>query len=250
MWNKENMKIENRPAHWAYFGLQLTEEQIRGAMANSRSNREASRNLGITLETYRKYAKKYTDEKTGKTLWDIHLNKHGVGIPRKWAAGVWKKNLDEMLVINQPPTDKRIAKLKELLMLDGRLGYQCSACSYSEKRLSDMKAPLLLSFKSGNKGDWRIENLQWHCYNCYFLFVGEIFSQRVMRSIEAQSVCSPEIKEEAQRVYQLDDFYYEHLKKLGLDNKGDILFENNNLSDTNDNLDDGSEFIDRNVIKD
>jgi len=128
-------------------------------------------------------------------------------------------------------------------MKDGRLGYQCSSCKFSEKRLTDMKAPLLLSFKNGKKSDWRLENLQWLCYNCHFLYVGDPFSNKMLQKVEAVSIDSPEIKEEVQELYQLDDFYYEHLKKLGLEGDGDVLFKDQDLIDYKDQ-DDGSEFID------
>ena len=240
---KENMSREARPDTWWNKGLQLTEEQLREAMANSRSNKEAARWLGITDITYKKYAKSYIDQETGKTLFELHKNIPGRGVPKNLAGSKWKVDLDEMLKESQPINSKRIAKLKEALMKDGRLGYQCSSCKFSEKRLTDMKAPLLLSFKNGKKSDWRLENLQWLCYNCHFLYVGDPFSNKMLQRVEAISIDSPEIKEEVQQMYQLDDFYYEHLKKLGLEGDGDILFKDDDIIDYKDQ-DDGSEFID------
>lgn len=238
---KENMQKGVRPEEWWHKGLQLTEQQVRDAMANSRSNKEAARWLGITDITYKKYANSYIDEATGKTLFALHMNQSGKGMPKNWTGGKWKKSLDEMLVENQPINSKRIARLKELLMIDGRLGYQCSACKYAEKRLTDMKVPLLLNFKNNIKSDWRIENLQWLCYNCHFLFVGDIFSNKMLQKVEALPLHTEGMKDEVQEVYQLDDFYYEHLKKLGLDNQGDILFKDPDIVDFED---DGDEFID------
>jgi hypothetical protein len=241
---KENMARDKRPESWWHKGLQLTEEQIREAMANTRSNKEAARWLGITDITYKKYSKSYIDQETGKTLFQLHLNPSGKGMPKNWAGGIWKKNLDEMLIENQPINSKKILRLKELLMKDGRMGYQCSACKFSEKRLTDMKAPLLLNFKNGKKSDWRQENLQWLCYNCYFLFIGNPFSNKMLERVESHEFSVPEIKEDVQELYQLDDFYYDHLKNLGLEGQGDILFKDQDLIDYKD-TDDGSEFIDR-----
>jgi hypothetical protein len=240
---KENMARESRPQHWWHKGLQLSEHRLREAMANTRSNKEAARWLGITDMTYKKYAKNTFDEATGKSLFEIHKNQAGKGMPKNWAGGIWKKNLDDMLVENQPINAKKILRLKELLMKDGRLGYQCSACKYGEKRLTDMKAPLLLNFKNGKKSDWRIENIQWLCYNCHFLFVGDPFSNRMLQRIESHEVDVPEIKEDIQTFYEIDDFYYQHLKNLGLDGSGDVLFKPNDIIDYKD-PDDGSEFID------
>lgn len=233
----------NRPDHWYNRGLQLTEEQILEAMANSRSNMEAARWMGVTDVTYKKYAKMYIDPITGKDLFELHKNVQGKGIPRNWVGGVWKKNLDDMLTDSQESSPKRIVRLKELLMKDGRLGYQCAACGFCEKRLTDMKVPLLLHFKNGKKTDWRIDNLQWLCYNHFFLLVDDPFSNTTLMKIESMPIDAPEIRDEVQSVYQLDDFYLEHLSKLGLDGEGD------RIKSTKEELDEpqeeGSEFIDR-----
>lgn len=222
---KENMARGVRPETWWNRGLQLSPERIREAMANTRSNKEAARWLGITDVTYKKYAKKHIDEATGKSLFELHKNQAGKGMPKNWVGGQWKKNLDDMLVENQPINTKKIIRLKELLMKDGRLGYQCATCKFSEKRLTDMKAPLLLNFVNGKRSDWRIENLRWLCYNCYFLFIEDPFSNKMLQRLEAMPIDAPEIKEDAQELFQLDDFYYDHLKKLGLDGQGDVLFK-------------------------
>jgi hypothetical protein len=222
---KENMARGVRPESWWNRGLQLSPERIREAMANTRSNKEAARWLGITDVTYKKYAKKHIDEATGKSLFELHKNQAGKGMPKNWVGGQWKKNLDDMLVENQPINTKKIIRLKELLMKDGRLGYQCATCKFSEKRLTDMKAPLLLNFVNGKRSDWRIENLRWLCYNCYFLFIEDPFSNKMLQRLEAMPIDAPEIKEDAQELFQLDDFYYDHLKKLGLDGQGDVLFK-------------------------
>jgi hypothetical protein len=233
-----NMSKEGRPEHWWNRGLQLSEQKIREAMANTRSNKEAARWLGITDITYKKYAKAHIDEATGKSLFELHKNQAGKGMPKNWVGGQWKKNLDEMLVDSQPINSKRIMRLKDLLMKDGRLGYQCSTCQFSEKRLTDMKAPLLLNFVNGKKSDWRIENLRWLCYNCYFLYVEDPFSNKMIQRVESIPLDAPEIKEDAQKLFQLDDFYFEHLKKLGLDGDGDVRFKDINTPTGMDELDD------------
>lgn len=237
---KENMARDARPDTWWHKGLQLTEAQLREAMANTRSNKEAARWLGITDITYKKYSKNTFDQATGKSLFELHKNQSGKGMPKNWAGGVWKKTLDEMLVENQPINSKKILRLKECLMKDGRLGYQCAACQFAEKRLSDLRVPLLLNFKNGKKSDWRIENLQWLCYNCYFLFVDDPFTNKMLQRIESNPFEMPEVKEDVQEFYQLEDFYYDHLKRLGLEGSGDILFK----PDEPEPDEDGNEFID------
>ena len=64
--------------------LNLTESQIRYAMKNSKSNSGAARFLNVSLTTYQKYSKSYIDEKTRKTLWDLHKNQRGKGVKKPY----------------------------------------------------------------------------------------------------------------------------------------------------------------------
>mgnify|MGYP003338290944 FL=1 len=176
------------PKEFRYDGYQFTEEDIRRAMSHTRSNAEAARFLNVGVTTYRKYAKKYTDPLTGKDLWEMHLNISSKGIPKKWNTGELKGDLDKMLTEKQLNNPKRLGMLKALLMKDGRLGYCCSTCGYSEKRLTDMKMPLMIMFRNGIRTDWRIENLKWICYNCAFNLGLDYFSNRMIREIESHKI--------------------------------------------------------------
>ena len=133
-----------------YQGLQITEDQIWEAINNTRSNHEAARWMKITYITYKKYASKYIDRDTGKTLFDLHMNQSAKGIPKNFQGSNFKKDLEEMLVEKQVANPQRVAKLKDLLMKDGRLGYCCAECGFKEKRILDMKVPLLINFINGS----------------------------------------------------------------------------------------------------
>jgi hypothetical protein len=65
----------------------------------------------------------------------------------------------------------------------------------------------------------------------------------MIQRVESNPIETPEIKEDVQEFYQLDDFYYNHLKNLGLEGSGDVLFKNHNPLDDKE-PDDGDEFID------
>jgi hypothetical protein len=60
----------------------LTKEQILAAQARTKSNFAAARYLHVSYPHYKKYAKTYTDSETGKTLFEMHLNQSGKGIPK------------------------------------------------------------------------------------------------------------------------------------------------------------------------
>lgn len=225
-----------------YDGYQFTEEDIRKAMSHTRSNAEAARFLQVCVTTYQKYAKMYIDQLTGKTLWHLHMNISSKGIPRKWNTGELKGDLDKMLTEKQLNNPKRLGMLKALLMKDGRLGYCCKACGHSERRLTDMKQPLMLAFNNGIRTDWRIENLKWLCYNCAFILGLDYFSNRMVRDIESHSDNTDQHREEIKSFYQFDEFYLDHLNKLGLDDAGDILQKTSETQDTE--KDDAEDLID------
>jgi hypothetical protein len=60
----------------------ITKEQILAAQARTKSNKAASRYLHISYNHYKKYAKTYKDQETGKSLFELHLNQAGKGIPK------------------------------------------------------------------------------------------------------------------------------------------------------------------------
>ena len=62
--------------------MNISESEIRYAMENTQSCAGAARFLKVSYEAFRKYAKLYTDSETGKTLFEMHKNKAGKGIPR------------------------------------------------------------------------------------------------------------------------------------------------------------------------
>ena len=50
-----------------------------------------------------------------------------------------------------------------------------------KKRVLDYRAPLLLNFIDNNKKNFALDNLEMYCYNCYFLYVGDVFSSKTDR---------------------------------------------------------------------
>ena len=64
----------------------LTKAQIIAAMGVTKSNRAAARWLNVSYIHYKKWAKNYKDEETGKTLFEKHLNQEGKGIAKLAAA--------------------------------------------------------------------------------------------------------------------------------------------------------------------
>jgi hypothetical protein len=55
--------------------VDLTEEQIRDAMEATDTNAQAAALLDVSKKTYRKYAQRFVDEKTGMTLYELQYEK-------------------------------------------------------------------------------------------------------------------------------------------------------------------------------
>lgn len=217
--------IENRykPGHQIaeehkFKGLQLSEEIVRSAMRSTRSNKEAAAWLRITYKTWKKYASSYIDPVTGRTLFNMHIAVGGKGVPKVYKN---KKNpkaleLGYQLIRGQYCTPTRIDELSKRLMQDGRLGFCCAECKFSQKRPIDMKMPLLLSFKNNDRTDWTEDNLRWLCYNCAFLLSLDYFTKAKRHIIQSVAPESPDAPQEVESFYKIDDFYLEHLKRMGI----------------------------------
>lgn len=195
----------------------LTEATIRNAMKHTQSNFQAARYLNITIETYRKYAKMYIDQETGKNLYELHKNNTGKGIKKfKWHKEFSIERINEIVTSDSYRAVNQ-QKLKDRLIYEGILKLECYKCNHNEKRVIDFKQPLILSFKDGNKHNWKIENLEMLCYNCYFLFVGNLYSDKQLRALE--DAHAPLIKEEPD--WDIDDNFLAHFQDIGLEDKQD-----------------------------
>lgn len=191
----------------------LTEQQIRIAMKHTGSNRAAARFLNVSFPTYKMYARQYLDQATGKSLYDVHLNRRGKGIP-KWRAQEGKDPLlKDLLKPGMSLESYSVDKLKTRLIYEGILAPECNKCGYNEPRVLDYKVPVILSFKDGNKHNWTLENLEFLCYNCYHNYVGDLFTPKQIRFLEDAG--APTVKTN-QTDWQLDDYYKEHFYKLGI----------------------------------
>lgn len=206
----------------------LSESVIRNAMKHTQSNFQAARYLNLTIETYRKYAKIYIDQESGKSLYELHKNNSGKGIKKvNWKHDISVDKINEIMA-SESYRAVNFQKLKNRLIYEGILRMECYTCGHCEKRVIDYKQPLVLSFIDGNKNNWKIDNLRMLCYNCYFLFVGNLFSEGQVRRMEDST--APYVKKETVD-WDIDDNFLAHFRDLGLEPQ--------------DNYEEGDEFISR-----
>jgi hypothetical protein len=197
----------------------ITREQLLAAMKMTKSNMACARYLGISYMHYSRYAKSYIDEETGKTLFDLHKNQSGKGI-RKFLGG---KDLDLEALMSGELFVKslNVNRYKDKLIQEGYIEEKCNSCGFNEQRVNDYKAPLLVHFKDGNKMNWKIENIELLCYNCYFLQIGDVFNTKQIKHIEEDAP----VKKDDQIDWEMDDNMLEHFKDIGLvdDDENDFI---------------------------
>ena len=155
--------------------MKVTKEQIIKA-STLPSAMQAAAFLGIRYTTYKKYARLYTDRETGKTLYELHKNQFGIGIPKdvqKANKGIYSiTNILEGKHPNYPTW-----KLRNRLLALGIFREECSSCGYSERRVTDDTVPLLLDHIDGDETNHIVSNLQMLCMNCYYQQTGNPFNQ-------------------------------------------------------------------------
>ena len=143
----------------------LTESEIKEAQGKARSAMEAARILGVSYNTYKKYAKLYG-------IFEDLKNPEGVGIQKGFNIKKGKYSLDDILKGEYP--DYPVWKLKRRLISNGYMLEKCNECGFEERRLTDHKVPLVLDHMDGDRTNHKYDNLRMLCLNCSFLINGNL----------------------------------------------------------------------------
>jgi len=204
----------------------LPKEDILRAQKMTRSNMAAARYLHVSYNHYKKYAKMYKND-DGVTLLEAHMNQAGVGIPKFALAGGKEIPLLDLLEGKVPIEHFDPRKIKARLLSEAKLVEVCDRCGFAERRVTDQKIPVILNFKDGNKKNWHLENLEFLCYNCSFLYAASPIEEKRAEAMEDYVKTRDDEPD-----WELDQHHIEHLKELG-------------LYDDNSDKDDGSEYISR-----
>ena len=184
------------------------------AMNKTKSVRAAARYLNCSYHHLKRYIKLYKDEESGKTLFEIHKNQSGKGVPKFLKSSGKEPALIDIIEGKINPASFSPDKLKYRLTSEGYLEECCGNCGFNERRVTDHKVPLILYFKDKNKLNYNLDNIEFLCYNCYFLFIGEIFTERDIKKLEDNKSVS---KTTNAVDMQLDDYHLQRLRELGLD---------------------------------
>ena len=189
----------------------ISKDDCLRAMENTRSNRGAARFLRCSFVHYKKFAKTYTDEETGMSLWEIHKNQSGTGIPKFLPNKGKEAPLKDLIEGKLAVESFEPAKIKQRLIFEGYLKEECSKCGFHEERVLDRKIPLILQFKDKNRKNYELHNIELLCYNCSFLFATSPISDKQVQAMEDYVE-----KQSAEPDFEIDDYMKDHLKELGL----------------------------------
>ena len=189
----------------------LKKEDIQRAMKMTRSNRAAARYLHVSFTHYKKYAKMYKDEESGSTLYELHKNQAGKGIPKFLSNGGKEPPIMDLIEGRVPVEHFDPQKIKQRLIFEALIEEKCAYCGFSERRVLDTKVPLVLNHKDGNKKNWNLDNIEFLCYNHAFLYATSPITDKQVEAME--DYVDRNVEEVS---WELDEHHIEHLKELGL----------------------------------
>lgn len=171
----------------------ITKEDVMMAMRCTRSVKSAAQYLGVSYPHIKRFMQLYVDEDSGRTLFEIHKNQCGKGIPKHLENKRGSPDIKQIFTTGMGWESFSIDKIKSKGIQEGYLVEHCYMCGFSERRVIDYKIPLLLRFKDGNKLNFLLKNLELLCYNCYFLYAttgkkeDEILNNFQLKAIETNS---------------------------------------------------------------
>jgi hypothetical protein len=194
-----------------------TREQILDAMDKTKSIKAAARYLNCSYQHLKPFMKEYVHPTTGETLFSMHKNQCGKGIPKFVSHTPFgRKKEPAILDIIEGRVDSSHFspdKIKYRMIEAGLLEEKCSDCGYQERRVTDYKTPLIMRFKDGNTKHYGMGNVHLLCYNCYFIYYGSVFTEREIERLEGLGDTT--MKTES-TVLQLDEYQMKILRELGL----------------------------------
>lgn len=166
---------------WYRAAFHFTESELRYGMQSCRNVAELSAFFKVGPTTVVRYLQQYYDHEHGMSLYDLFKKQ------KRERSKDKKLNRKPQLSPNNAPISDIISgkhpkynheKLQNRLILEGYLIEQCNICGFKGRRITDYKIPLKLAWKNKDTQDHRLENLELVCYNCYFMYYGEILARR------------------------------------------------------------------------
>ena len=139
----------------------MTPEKIKMAIKSTQSMGQAALYMGVSKNTFKKYAKQYD-------LWKPQTNLKGIRKTGNLGSAL-KHDLKEILE-GKNPNPYREDTLLDKAIREGYMACQCSNCSadFSHIDYSDKLPPLILDFLDRNPMNTELSNLRALCFNCIY----------------------------------------------------------------------------------
>lgn len=189
----------------------LSKDDVLRAIKMTHSNRAAARYLHVSYNHYKKYAKLYKDEETGLSLLETHMNQSGKGIPKFLSGSGKEAPLMDLIEGRIPVEHFDPKKIKQRIIFEGLIEEKCNKCGFAERRVLDTRVPIILNHIDGNKKNFHLDNLEFLCYNCAFLYATSAITDEQVEQMEDYVEKNVE-----EFNWELDDHHIAHLKELGL----------------------------------
>jgi hypothetical protein len=197
----------------------ISKDMCLTAMDKTKSVKAAARYLNCSYHHLKRYMKLYVDEESGKTLFELHKNQQGKGIPKFLRSKGKEPALLDIIEGRIDASSFSAEKLKYRLTTEGYLEECCNKCGFREHRVIDHKIPLILNFKDKNLTNYSLNNIEFLCYNCHFLYIGDVYSRKDIIKLEENTSVT---KTTDAVDLQLDDYHLQRLRELGLDGENPI----------------------------
>lgn len=190
----------------------LTREHIETAMRMTHSNKAAARYLRVSYPHYKMYAKLYKEDGSDRTLFEAHKNQAGKGIPKFLLNKGKEPALMDLIEGRVPVEHFDPQKIKLKIIYEGLVEEKCGRCGFHERRVIDSRVPLILHHKDGDRKNFHLDNLEFLCYNCSFLYATSPITDA---QVELMEDYVDKLKTE-EVTWELDEYHIQHLKDLGL----------------------------------
>ena len=132
----------------------ISKSKIVWSINETTSMKSASKLLGISYNTFKKYAKQYQVFQPSPP-------------PGRYRESGKPVELSDILSGKNP--DYSSTKVLKRLLREGYLEECCGNCGYDEYRASDMSKPLMLDYLDDDQTNKELANLRVLCYNCYYI---------------------------------------------------------------------------------
>ena len=148
----------------------ISKSKIVWSINETTSMKSASKLLGISYNTFKKYAKQYQVFQPSPP-------------PGRYRESGKPVELSDILSGKNP--DYSSTKLLKRLLREGYLEECCGNCGYDEYRTSDMSKPLMLDYLDDDQTNKDLANLRVLCYNCYYILKMDMLDVDVPSNVKS-----------------------------------------------------------------